>query len=169
MDRVASANLVDFATSTTAIQLNFNAVVHSQESQLMTKGSCLCGAIEFQISGTLNKIQACHCQQCRKAQGTPFATNLPVAVEHFTITKGNDVLKEFKSQTREGKYRLFCSHCGSPIISRMESLPDVVRVRAGTLDEPVVSELAHHQFVADKASWWNIDDELPRHHKAPPD
>ena len=135
----------------------------------MVTGSCLCGEIKFQITGQLNHIQICHCQQCRKAQGGPLATNIPVCTRNLTFVKGEEYLQEFESLTRKGKSRVFCRRCGSPIFSRLDTAPAVIRVRAGTLDEPFASELALHQFVASKASWWTIDDELPQHDKYSPE
>lgn len=134
----------------------------------MVTGSCLCGGIQFNINGPLNPIQVCHCQQCRKAQGTPFATNIPVDTKNFEWVKGFELLSEFLSQTREGKHRVFCSNCGSPIMSRLDSIPSVVRVRVGTLNEPFPTEIAMHQFVAHKANWWDITDDLPQHDELPP-
>jgi len=32
-------------------------------------GSCLCGAVTYQVSGALRPVVACHCSQCRKASG----------------------------------------------------------------------------------------------------
>ncbi len=129
----------------------------------MVTGSCLCGGIQFTITGPLNPIQLCHCQQCRKAQGAPFASNVPVDVNNLEFTQGQELFGEFESQTREGKYRVFCSRCGSPIMSRLSTKPDVVRVRVGTLDEPFTGKIALHQFVAHKAAWWDIPDDLPQH------
>ncbi|WP_290537184.1 hypothetical protein [Alcanivorax sp.] len=42
----------------------------------MYTGSCLCGGVTFEIAGELAPIQVCHCQQCRKAQGTALVTNI---------------------------------------------------------------------------------------------
>ena len=135
----------------------------------MVTGSCLCGEIEFQITGKINPIQICHCQQCRKAQGGPLATNIPVNISNLNFVKGGEYLQEFESLTRKGKHRVFCRRCGSPILSKLDTAPAIVRVRAGTLDEPFSSRLALHQFVARKASWWTIDDELPQHDEYPPE
>jgi hypothetical protein len=33
-------------------------------------GSCLCGAVAFEITGPLRSVIACHCHQCRKQTGT---------------------------------------------------------------------------------------------------
>ncbi len=134
----------------------------------MLTGGCLCGGIQFQVVGQPNKIQLCHCQQCRKAQGGPFAANLAVNTDDFTIVKGEEFLSEFESQTIAGKIRIFCRCCGSPIISKLDSSPGVVRVRVGTLDEPFASDIALHQFVAYKAQWWDITDELPKYDEARP-
>ena len=91
-------------------------------------GSCLCQAIRFEIDGPLEPVQICHCQQCRKAQGTPLVTNIPVATSAFRLLAGSELLAEFESSP--GKKRCFCRTCGSPVISRRDDRPDVVRVRA---------------------------------------
>ncbi len=79
----------------------------------MHTGSCLCGGVQFRIEQALEPIQVCHCSQCRKAQGTPFATNTPVSTSAFHLTAGKELLKAFESSP--GKQRVFCSGCGSPI------------------------------------------------------
>ena len=125
-----------------------------------TTGSCLCGGVRFRIEQPLAPIQVCHCTQCRKAQGTPFATNIPVAAAAFRLEQGGELLTEFESSP--GKLRVFCRRCGSPVYSRRTTLPEVLRLRAGLLDEPVQATLQAHCHVASKSSWWPIDDTLPQ-------
>ena len=49
-------------------------------------GSCLCGAVTYQIDGPIGDIIQCHCQKCRKANGTAYATNAPiVCCEHAAL------------------------------------------------------------------------------------
>ncbi len=33
------------------------------------KGSCHCGAVEYQATGALRSVVGCHCTQCRKFTG----------------------------------------------------------------------------------------------------
>jgi len=133
----------------------------------MYTGSCLCGGVHFSISGELGAIQLCHCSQCRKAQGTPFAANTPVQAATFKLRDGADLLRHFESSP--GKERAFCGRCGSPIYSRRTSLPNVLRIRTGLLDQALPVKPAWHQFVADKANWWVIpDDDIPRFPGAAP-
>jgi len=131
-------------------------------------GGCLCGGITFRIEAELAPIQVCHCAQCRKAQGGPFATNIPVAESAFSLRDDQQLVRSHESSP--GKERLFCSRCGSPILSRRASLPGVVRIRAGLIDEPLQSRPGFHAHVASKASWWDIGDGLPRYPQgfAPP-
>ncbi len=134
----------------------------------MVTGSCLCGVVQYRITCEPGKIQICHCSQCRKGQGSAFASNIPIDKNHFEITEGLKALKSFESPTRGGKCRVFCSECGSPVFSRLDSAPDIVRVRAGLLDVPVPLEVAHHQFVLDKADWFEISDDAPQFDAFPP-
>jgi hypothetical protein len=123
-------------------------------------GSCLCGGVQFRIEAELDPIQVCHCSQCRKAQGTPFATNTPVSVSAFHLSSGAELLKEFESSP--GKKRIFCSTCGSPIYSSQESLPGIVRIRAGLINEPLSVRPIAHFYTGSKCNWWSINDGLPQ-------
>ncbi|WP_332768538.1 GFA family protein [Phenylobacterium sp.] len=125
----------------------------------MHTGSCLCRAVRFEVAGDLAPIQLCHCGDCRKAQGGAFATNIPVATADFTLLSGEGELRAYESSP--GKERVFCGRCGGPVFSRLASKPEVVRLRAGTLDEPVEAEIGFHAYVASKASWWPITDDAP--------
>lgn len=123
-------------------------------------GGCLCGAVRYEITGELAAIQICHCSQCRKAQGAPFATNIPVSIAQLRFLSGRDTIREYASSP--GKLRAFCPTCGSPIYSRRPDTPDTLRIRAGTLDAPVASRPLAHFYVGSKADWWTISDALPQ-------
>jgi hypothetical protein len=125
----------------------------------MLEGSCLCGAVAYQIEGELGPIVCCHCSMCRKAQGSAFAANAPVASSAFRITRGAEALRAYRSSP--GKTRSFCSICGSPIYSRRDGSP-TVRVRIGTLDSAITARPSAHIHVASKAEWFEIADDLPR-------
>jgi hypothetical protein len=137
----------------------FLATDQKRNSALHT-GSCLCGGIQFQIDAELAPIKACHCEQCRKAQGTPFATNTPVASDAFRLAKGAGLLTTFESSP--GKQRVFCRICGSPIYSKRDSLPTIFRVRVGLIDGLLAIETVAHCYTAHKANWWPILDKLPQ-------
>jgi hypothetical protein len=127
----------------------------------MLKGSCLCGAVQYEVHGELGAAVYCHCSRCRKASGSAFASNAPIAEASFTLTRGEHVLKLFS--TAAGVHRAFCPECGSPLYSKRDALPGVLRLRLGTLDTPVSAGPQAHIYVGSKAEWHHIHDDLPQH------
>lgn len=130
------------------------------------EGSCLCGEVRYEIDGELGPIVFCHCSMCRKAQGSAFATNAPLKASAFRVIAGSDALADYA--TADGKHRIFCRRCGSPIISRLDSDPDSVRLRIGTLDTPIVERPTAHIFAGSKAEWDEICDALPQYEEREP-
>ncbi len=124
-------------------------------------GGCLCGAVRFEIRGPITDIVMCHCSQCRKVQGSAFATNGNVAADDFVLLRGEDNLSAYASSEDQQKY--FCRTCGSPILSRRKSRPNEVRVRLGTIDSDIAERPEAHIFVGSKANWDRISDDLPCH------
>jgi hypothetical protein len=131
----------------------------------MHKGSCLCGAVEYEISGPLGPIAYCHCSRCRKSNGSAFVAASAVASADFRIVKGAEAVRTYSNGA--GFDRLFCGTCGSPILTRRESQPETVRVRIGTLDTPVEGRVSAHIFVGSRAPWDQILDDAPQYQERP--
>ncbi|WP_428422404.1 GFA family protein [Methylibium sp.] len=125
------------------------------------RGGCLCGAVRYELDGPPGPIVLCHCGQCRKAQGSAFAVVAPVPAAHFRLVAGAERLRSHESSP--GKWRSFCGDCGSPIHSRRDAHPELLRLRIGSLDPPFDQRPSAHIHVASKAPWWQIDDTLPQH------
>lgn len=125
----------------------------------MYSGSCLCGKVSYTYSGELNEVSMCHCSQCRKAQGSAFVAVCPVESDKLVFSGENNIQK---FQSTAGKYRAFCGECGSPLYSAREDLPEVKRLRIGTLDQQIKPDNRYHKFVSYKADWFDITDGLPK-------
>lgn len=123
----------------------------------MHEGSCLCGAVSFEVVGALPAPDACHCSQCRKQSGHFFAsTDVPRAT--LTI-HGADHLTWFHSS--EKARRGFCSRCGSSLFwDAIEK--DWIGVAMGAFDGPTGTRLRIHIHVADKGDYYDIGDALPQ-------
>ena len=123
----------------------------------MHKGSCLCGAVSFEVTGALPPPDACHCSQCRKTSGHVWAST---DVPRTAVTMhGADELTWFRSS--EKVRRGFCSTCGSALfwdpIGR-----DFIGIAMGAFERPTDTKLAIHIFVADKGDYYEITDGLPQ-------
>lgn len=121
------------------------------------KGSCLCGAVSFEVAGTLPPPDACHCTQCRKQSGHFWAsTNVPR--DALTISGAANV-SWFQSSERVR--RGFCASCGS-FLFWDPIRKDVIAVAMGAFDAPTETKLGMHIFVADKGDYYHIGDGLPQ-------
>lgn len=132
----------------------------------MYQGSCLCGGIRFEISGAIKNIVCCHCSECRKAQGSAFATNGVVAESDFKVLSGEHLLTRYEHTPGYAKF--FCSRCGSPIISKSDQKPGAVRVRIGAIEGDITERPMAHIFAGSKANWEEIGDSLPQFEGFPP-
>jgi hypothetical protein len=126
----------------------------------MYTGSCLCGQVQFEISGKIDDIVCCHCSQCRRAQGSAFATNANVNSTEFRFTQGEDLLTKYKNNDKGDKY--FCSRCGSPMMAKIHATPDKIRIRLGTIIDDIVERPTAHIFASSKANWEEICGDLPQ-------
>jgi hypothetical protein len=123
----------------------------------MHKGSCLCGAVSFEVAGELRPPDACHCSQCRRQSGHFWAsTDLPRTA---VTVHGGDAVTWYRSS--EKVRRGFCSTCGSFLfwdpIGR-----DTISIAMGAFEPPTDTRLARHIFVADQGDYYDIADGLPR-------
>ena len=122
----------------------------------MTKGSCLCGDITFEITGALRgKASACHCGQCRKQSGHHWASG-NVAQDGIAI-HGPVAWFEASDIARRG----FCARCGSFLFWKAHA-EDQISFSLGALDGPSGVRLERHIFVGDKGDYYDIADGLPQ-------
>ena len=127
----------------------------------MHKGSCLCGAVTFQVQGDLAPPDACHCIQCRKWTGHVLAsTEVPRSA--LTV-HGTEHVCWYQSSVKVR--RGFCALCGSSLffdpLDRAKH--DWTGISMGAFDTPTGTHLALHIFVAEKGDYYEITDDLPQH------
>ena len=123
-------------------------------------GSCLCGAVRYEVTGSLKQVIGCHCTMCRKQTGN-YLTFTAAWTDEFKLT-AEDGLKWFRSST--DSRRGFCGECGSVMFFATDG-SDRISITAGSLDGPTGLETAAHIFVADKGDYYALDDGAQRHDK----
>lgn len=78
----------------------------------------------------------CHCSNCQRQTAAAFSTIVGVPSDALTVN--GSTLASFKTASesyRSTTERRFCSACGSPIFSTIESMPGVAFLKAGTIDD----------------------------------
>lgn len=97
----------------------------------MIEGQCLCGAVRYRYEGTIEYSILCYCKDCQQAQGSLMGWNSPLHKSRFILEKGQEILQEYFHTPH--KARVFCRQCASPIYSYRLDLPEVIRLRLGTV------------------------------------
>ena len=65
-------------------------------SHTILMGSCLCGAVKYEVAGEAKRFYHCHCSRCRKATGTGHASNLFLQPATLTWLVGQEHVRAFK-------------------------------------------------------------------------
>lgn len=129
----------------------------------MHTGSCLCGAVTFEVEGDLPGPDACHCTNCRKHSGHYFvSTDVPRAA--VTI-HGAEKVTWFNSS--EKARRGFCKVCGSSLFWD-PLFRDWIGIAMGAFNTPTNTCIAVHVYTADKGDYYDIADGVAQFEQVPP-
>ena len=130
------------------------------------RGSCLCGAVRYEIDKLDGAIAHCFCQSCRKAHAAAFASTARVDRTHFRWLSGADKLTSFESSP--GKLRHFCSVCGSHVLAERATVPDQVILRVATLDADPGQRPEMEIWRAHRVPWLDEAAAIPEFAEWPP-
>jgi len=107
---------------------------------------------------------------CRKQHGAAFRSRARVAQIDFKWLQGEELVTFYESSP--GCFRGFCRVCGSPILNKFSAgtptaerdpnAPSRYGIALATLDDDPGVRPAAHGFVASKAPWYEITDDLPQ-------
>ncbi len=106
--------------------------------------------MRYEFAGEPLALFVCHCTECRKQSASAFGMSLPLPRPGFQVTKG-----EPRFWTRFGDSGrpircAFCPDCGMRLWDEPD--PDIVVVKAGSLDNPVDMSAAIHIWTSRKLS-----------------
>jgi hypothetical protein len=133
----------------------------------MIKGGCICGAVRYTATDEPLVIRTCWCRVCQYIAAGSGAVNLAFARAAVTIT---GELRDFPLIAASGNHmhRRFCPQCGVHVTSEAEERPQLIILRAGTLDEPRRFSPQANIWVAEAPAWAHIDADLPQFPSQPP-
>lgn len=123
------------------------------------RGGCLCGAVRYQTEATPVYQIVCHCRDCQHASGSGSAPIVFFPSDQLEIA---GEVRYFESLGSSGKsiHRGFCPTCGSQLFGRLDRLPGLMSIRAGTLDDPSGFAPKASIHVSQAAPWDPADPSL---------
>ena len=124
-------------------------------------GGCMCGAVRYEATGAPTSIIHCHCTSCRKHSGAPVVTLVGYKADQVEFTKGDRKIYE----SSKGVGRAFCGDCGTTLTWEGDGgeLGPLVEFLISTLDDPNAFAPQGHLHHAERISWFETSDNLPRY------
>ncbi len=127
---------------------------------MINKGSCLCNQVQYEIDGEFEDVLNCHCSMCRKLHASAFRTRAKIKTASWKTIQGEKFIKFYQSSP--GEHKGFCAECGSSLFTKFDHYPDILGFPLGTLDTDPNVKPSRHIYVANKAAWHEITDNLPQ-------
>lgn len=115
-------------------------------------GGCMCGAVKYESSADPMMSANCYCSDCRRWSGGAFSPAMLIPKGAVKIT---GELKQYEVTGDSGGKisRAFCPTCGSQILSYLSSMPDIVIIKAGSLDDPSLYQPGANIFTSSAPHW----------------
>jgi hypothetical protein len=130
-------------------------------------GSCVCGAVHYEVRSPYLAFQYCHCSRCRKSTGSAHAANLFVPTAQFEWTAGEEQVRRYELPTAKYWCHGFCDRCGSSIPWASKTGKAFI-VPAGTLDADPEMRPTRNIYWASRAPWYVHSSELETFDETPP-
>ena len=117
-------------------------------------GGCLCGAVRFDASDVETEHMACHCEMCRRWNGSP---NMAAKVGDINF-QGEENIATYTSS--EWAKRGFCKTCGSNLFYLLKPTGDYY-VSTGSFDDSTPFRLVREVFIDRKPDGYAFAGDLP--------
>jgi len=105
-------------------------------TEIVRKGSCLCGAVQFRVTGEPITMTYCHCESCRRWVSAPAMGGCLFNSDQVQVVEGVEKLTLFKRTSDTDSLRKFCCDCGAALFNEHPSikLTDVMAVSIPDLE-----------------------------------
>jgi hypothetical protein len=127
---------------------------------MLVRGSCLCGAVGYEVRLPFARFVNCPCSRCRKVSGSAFAANANVAPDAFRWTFGESIVVRYDLPEARSFASSFCGRCGSPVPHSTRSGREVI-IPAGSLDDDPQAKPSADIHWDSRAGWSIRPGELP--------
>jgi hypothetical protein len=131
-------------------------------------GRCLCGSVTYTVEAEPVAQAVCHCTDCQRQTGGPYSVIVGVpraalSVEGETLSSYTTIGEDHGAETE----RSFCEACGTPVFSHAAAMPEVVFVKAGSLDDASWVQPAIEVWTRSAQPWTPAFEETARLQRGP--
>lgn len=130
-------------------------------------GGCACGAVRYECDVDPLVMLNCHCRDCQRASGSAYAAVVTVPKAKVQM-QGEPRYHKVIGRSGKAVERGFCANCGSQVALKLERLPDLLGLQAGSLDHPSIYRPAMDVFTSSAQPWDCMDPARQKHSHLPP-
>lgn len=130
-------------------------------------GGCYCRKVRYEAAGEPLMRGLCHCRECQYISGGGANVALAMPRSGFRYTAGAP--KSFERSDLDAPVkRQFCADCGTSLASLPPGLPDMIILKAGTMDDPAQYGTPDMAFYCiEKQPFHYLPQELPQFDRFP--
>jgi len=129
-------------------------------------GGCACGSIRYMCARAPVAMINCHCRDCQRSSGAPFASGVVVQVSDVEIT-GTPKTHSVRAGSGRLTTRSFCPECGAPLFTRGEAAPGLMSIRFPTLDNQSEFQPMLDIWTSSAQSWVCFSQVIPQYRQSP--
>jgi hypothetical protein len=116
------------------------------------EGGCSCGEVRYRLASDPMFVHCCHCLNCQRQTGSAFVLNLLIEADRVELTAGTPNVVPVPRDDGSVQSISRCPTCQVALWSEY-GRPEVLFVRAGTLDDPSWVEPGVHIFTRSRVPW----------------
>ncbi len=117
-------------------------------------GGCLCGRVQYRVTGPFDKFYLCHCSQCRRSTGSAHAANIFTSADRLEWLSGEALIKRYTPDEPGTISKCFCTHCGS-LVPYTSLQSGKLIIPAGSLNRAPGINPDDNIFWRDRADWYD--------------
>lgn len=134
--------------------------------KLPYSGGCACGAIRYTGEREPIAMLNCHCVDCQRSSGAPFASGIVVMSDDLRVS-GTPKAYAVRAGSGGLATRSFCAECGTPLFTSSEAHPHITSIRFPSLDDASDFKPMLDIYTASAPQWVCLDQALPHFPQSP--
>jgi hypothetical protein len=124
------------------------------------EGGCACGEVRYRLTSEPLFVHCCHCVNCQRQTGSAFVINLLIEADRVELLGAEPQRVDVPRDDGSMQQVFRCSSCQIAVYS-IYTRPQVLFVRAGTLDEPSSVAPDVHIYTKSKVPWVTLPESIP--------
>ena len=124
------------------------------------EGGCSCGVVRYRLRSEPMFVHCCHCLNCQRQTGSAFVINLLIEADRVEVVAGEPRAVDVPRDDGTSQRIFRCPTCQVAVFSEY-TRPEVLFVRAGTLDDPAQVSPDVHIYTRSKLDWVAIPEAVP--------